>query len=64
MSREEIDRIMNSDFSSVDTTIQKQLHAIDLMTGQLSENSLFLSQFQKLLQQELIPKHHNPTHIA
>lgn len=35
MSREEIDRIMNSDFSEVDTTIQKQLQAIDLMTDQL-----------------------------
>lgn len=53
MSREEIDRILNSDLSEFDHSIDNKISSIEEITGKLSEKSNFLSQFQLLLQQEM-----------
>lgn len=53
MSREEIDRILNSDLTDIDHTVNSKINSIDSITGKLSEKSNFLAQFQMLLKQEL-----------
>jgi hypothetical protein len=53
MSREEIDRILNSDLTEFDHSIDNKINSIEQITGQLSEKSSFLAQFQLLLQKEL-----------
>jgi hypothetical protein len=53
MSREEIDRILNSDLTEFDHSIDNKINSIEQITGQLSEKSSFLAHFQLLLQKEL-----------
>lgn len=53
MSKEEIDRILNTDFTEIDHTIEEKINSIDEMTGKLNERSGFLAQFQLMLQSEL-----------
>jgi len=50
MSKEEIDRILNSDFAEIDTTVSHKIIAIDKITGKLNDKTDFLAQFQQMLQ--------------
>lgn len=54
MSREEIDKILNTD---IDSHLTQHLHTIDHITDQLAIKSNFLAQFQLLLQQEISQTH-------